>query len=121
MHCVVYVLREAGKKLPRDVVQSRPYPGWLFFGDDSRKFYPRAVARLFDTERTRVDVIEPLIHASIKKIENGGILIYGASEAVGYQQPDPPQVWWCMPAPPVEVTPPPHEYRTTPPSTVGAP
>ena len=59
MHCVVYVLREARRKLPPDVVQSRQYPGWLLFGRDTRKFYPRAVARLFETERTRVDVIEP--------------------------------------------------------------
>lgn len=97
MHCLVYVLRQAGVKLPRDVVQSRPYPGWLFYGNDSRKFYPRTVARLFESPKTRVDVIAPLIHAHVKKIENGGVLIYGATEAVGYRETDPPQVWWCMP------------------------
>lgn len=107
MHCLAYVLRQAGEKLPLEVVKSRPYPGWLFYGNDSRKFYPRTVARLFETAKTKVDVIEPLIQAHIKKIENGGILIYGADEATEYQQPDPPQVWWCVPRPPLEVTSPP--------------
>lgn len=38
---IVGKVREARGRhaLHRDVAPSRPYPGWLFFGDDSRKFY----------------------------------------------------------------------------------
>lgn len=99
MQCVVYVLRRAGKKLPLDVVKSRPHQGWLVLGDDSRKFYPRPAARLFSTHATRIDVITPIVQAHVIKIERGGILIFGQEEADERQAPDPPQAWWCMPGP----------------------
>lgn len=71
MHCVVYVLRRSGTKLPLDVVKSRPYQGWLIIGKDTRKFYPRPVARLFKTPTKLIDVIAPVVQAHVVKIERG--------------------------------------------------
>lgn len=97
MHCTVYVLRQAGMKLPRDVVPKLSVSGWLFMSQDSRKFFPQTTARLFRAPEILIDVIEPLVHAHVKKIERGGILIYGQQEQQSYQAPSVPQVWWCKP------------------------
>jgi len=90
-------MRQAGVKLPREVVPKLAVVGWLFMGQDLRKFYPQTTARLFRAAENPIDVIEPLVHAHVKKIERGGILIYGQEEQPGYQEPSTPQVWWCKP------------------------
>jgi len=97
VHCTVYVLRQAGAKLPREVVPKLSVVGWLCLGQDSRKFYPQTTARLFRTAEILIDVIEPIVHAHVKKIERGGILIYGQEQQQGYQTRNVPQVWWCKP------------------------
>lgn len=66
-------------------------------GQDSRKFYSQTTARLFRTAEVLIDVIEPLVHAHVKKIDQGGILIYGQEEQQAYQAPSAPQVRWCKP------------------------
>lgn len=107
MQCVVYLLRRAGQKLPSETVKSRPHVGWLFYGQDSRKYYPQLTARLFANSQLATDVIEPLVHANIKKVERGGILIYGQEEVHAYGAPHVPQIWWCMPGPLDDLTSPP--------------
>jgi hypothetical protein len=97
MRCTVYVMRQAGMKLPREVVPKLSVVGWLFMGQDPRRFYPQTTARLFRTAEILIDVIEPLVHAHVKKIDRGGVLIYGQEEQRGYQAPNVPQVWWCKP------------------------
>jgi hypothetical protein len=97
VRCTVYVLRQAGVKLPREVVSKLSVVGWLVMGQDSRKFYPQTTARVFRTAEILIDVIEPIVHAHVKKIERGGILIYGQEEQQAYQAPSVPQVWWCKP------------------------
>lgn len=90
-------MRQAGARLPLEVVPKLGVVGWLFLGQDSRKFYPQTTARLFQTSETLIDVIEPMVHAHVKKIERGGILIYGQEAQPGYQAPNVPQAWWCKP------------------------
>ncbi|MGJ7486917.1 hypothetical protein ACSFA2_16775 [Variovorax sp. LT2P21] len=93
----MYALRQAGMKLPREVVPKLSVVGWLFMGQDSRKFYTQTTARLFRTPEILIDVIEPLVHAHVKKIDRGGILIFGQEEQQAYQAPNVTQVWWCKP------------------------
>lgn len=99
MLCVVYLLRRAGEKLPAEVVKNRPHPGWLHFGQDSRKVLPQITARLFKDRTLTGDLIEPLIHAHVKKIERGGMLIYGQEESARSGAMPVPQIWWCVPGP----------------------
>jgi hypothetical protein len=95
--CLVYVLRRHGEKLPPDIVRSHPNAGWLYLGEDTRKFYPQVACRLFRDSKSEVDVIEPLICATVKTIKNGGLLISGQQEVrsnVTHRQ-----AWWCIPGP----------------------
>ena len=78
-------------------MKTRPNAGWLHFGQDSRKFYPQTTARLFQSNGVCIDVVPPLIHAHLKKIEAGGILLYGQEESEGYRLVPMPQIWWCIP------------------------
>jgi hypothetical protein len=97
VQCTVYLLRRAGQKLPSDIIKNRPHVGWLIFGQDSRRHYPQISARLFKNSRLESDAIEPLIHAHVKKVDRGGILIYGQEEVPAYGKPAVPQIWWCIP------------------------
>lgn len=97
MHAVVYVLRRSGEKLPPDVVKSRPYVGWLHWGQDSRKYYPQEAVRLFQRQGTEMDVVEPLAHPIMRKIDRGGMLITGTEEV--RNSITQRQAWWVVPGP----------------------
>lgn len=95
--CVIYVLRRAGEKLPAEVVRTRPHVGWLYLGQDERKFFPQVTARLYRDSKTEVDVIDPLICAHVKAIKRGGILIAGQNEVRSSMVER--QAWWAVPGP----------------------
>ena len=95
--CVVYVLRRNGHKLPIDVAKSRPTPGWLTLGPDPRVFYPRTVARLMASARGDTDLLEVLLHAHVRAIKGGGLLIHGQEAVPIYGAANVPQAWWCLP------------------------
>lgn len=95
MQCVVYVLRGDGAKLTREEVRARPAAGWLYFGQDTRKVYPSVSDRLFRSDRDQVDLLEPLLYASVKAIERGGILLVGKQEV--RSSVTQPQAWFCLP------------------------
>jgi len=95
--CVVYVLRRAGEKLPVETVRAHPAAGWLYLGQDTRKFHPQIAARLFRDSKSEVDVIEPLIHPQVKAIKNGGLLIVGLHEV--RSSVTVRQAWWVVPGP----------------------
>lgn len=97
MLCVVYVLRRTGGKLPVDVVRAHPHVGWLYLGRDTRKAFPQEACRLFRDGKTEVDVIEPLVHPSVKTIQRGGILIVGKQEVRSSVLDR--QAWWVVPGP----------------------
>ena len=96
MLCVVYVLRRKGEKL--DVVKHRPATGWLYFGQDTRKYYPQSCARLFKDSKSQVDVIAPIDHAHVRHIKGGGLMINGFQDGAGYQE-QLRQAWWVLPGP----------------------
>lgn len=103
--CTVYLLRRGGVKLPREDVLAVPFQGWLYFGRDTRKFYPSEVVRLFQDERALIDVVEPLMHPYLKKIERGGMLFRGSEEI--RSSVHEPQAWWVVPSGPAGATMPP--------------
>lgn len=105
MLCTVYLLRRGGLKLPREDVLAVPFHGWLYFGKDTRKFYPSEVVRLFQGERALIDVVEPLMHPYLKKIERGGMLFRGSEEV--RSSVHEPQAWWVVPSGPAGATMPP--------------
>ncbi|MCU4122212.1 hypothetical protein [Variovorax sp. N23] len=43
-----------------------------------------------------IEVIEPLVHAHVKTVERGCVLVCGQEEQVG-QAPNVTQVSWCKP------------------------
>ncbi|RYH18380.1 MAG: hypothetical protein EON54_27475 [Alcaligenaceae bacterium] len=84
-------------KLPLEEVHARPYSGWLYLGRDPRVTSPQEVVRLLRSERDQADVVEPMLHPLLRKIDRGGILLRGLEEVrSGVTQP---QVWWCLPGP----------------------
>lgn len=95
MLCVVYVLRRAGEKLPVDQVRAHPNAGWLYLGEDTRKFYPQTACRLFRDRKSEVDLVEPLINPTVKAIKQGGLLIVGQQEV--RSSVTTRQAWWCVP------------------------
>ena len=97
MHCVVYVLRQGGKRLPADVVKGRPYVGWLHFGQDARKAFPQEAISLVAPAKPDANVIEPMIHPRLKKIERGGMLFLGSEEV--RSSVTQKQAWWVIPGP----------------------
>lgn len=97
MWVVVYQLRRAGEKLPKEIVRARPAVGWLYLGRDTRKAYPQEVARLFEKSVNEVDVIEPLVFPVLKKIERGGMLLTGLQD--GGRPTMDRQAWWVKPGP----------------------
>lgn len=99
MLCVVYVLRREGRKLPAEVVRNRPAVGWLQLDQHPQKAYPERVARLLKSEGSDVDLVQMMVHAHVRRINRGGLLIFGQEEQTRYREPHLPQVWWCMPGP----------------------
>jgi hypothetical protein len=97
MLVVVYVLRRHGVKLPQEVVRSRPVPGWLSMRADTNQGLPTVTARLYRPENQLVDIVTPLINASVKSIERGGMMIVGDEE--GHSGVADRQTWWCLPGP----------------------
>lgn len=97
MLVVAYLLRRPGEKLPADEVRAHPVCGWLYLGQDTRKVYPSVAARLFRSDRDQVDLLEPLVYASVKKIERGGILLVGKEEV--RSSLTQAQAWFCVPGP----------------------
>ena len=55
--------------------------GWLYFGQDTRKYYPQTCARLFKDSKSEVDVIAPIEHAHVRHIKGGGMMINGCRTA----------------------------------------
>jgi len=97
MMCVVYVLRRAGKRLPLDVVKSKPHLGWLFMGQDARKDIPEQAVRLFRSRGQRDDVMAPIVHPRLAKIDRGGLLFIGLEEV--RSSVNQKQAWWIVPGP----------------------
>jgi len=71
--------------LPIETVKARPTTGWLYFGQDTRKYYPQSCARLFKDSKSQVDVIAPIDHAHVRHIKGGGMMINGFQDGAGYQ------------------------------------
>ena len=99
MFCVVYVLRREGRKLPPEVVRDRPAVGWLELDQHPLKAHPERVARLLEIKGSDVDLIQMIVHAHVRRISNGGLLIFGQEVRSTYGAPNVPQVWWCRPGP----------------------
>ena len=88
MTCVVYVLRRAGKRLPLDVVKSKPHLGWLFMGQDARKDIPEQAVRLFRSRGQRDDVMAPIVHPRLAKIDRGGAAFHRPGRSALQRQPE---------------------------------
>lgn len=90
MFCTVYQLRRNGQRLSPAEVKKTEIKGSLSFGPRGKS--PVVDARLSDNEGTDVLVLE---HASLVKIDRGGILLRGL-ERFGYSE-HVRQAWWCVP------------------------
>ena len=95
--CVTYVLRRNGQKLPTEIARARPVVGWLELGRDPVKCYPETIARLLKNEGTELELVTTLVHAHVRKISRGGLLICGQEVQLGYGAPNFPQAWWVKP------------------------
>ncbi len=91
MYSTVYQIYSRGVKLPKEEARANGVTGWLFLGQDSRKFYPQTTARLFQESHDEVDVLKPIVNARAL-IGKGGIMISGKLDIGEYQR------WWCVPA-----------------------
>lgn len=89
MFCTVYQLRRNGQRLSPAEVKLTEAKGYLRYCQ--RGGYPVHDARLSDAEGTEFLVLE---HATLLKIEKGGILFRGL-ERVGYNE-HVRQGWWCV-------------------------
>ena len=75
----------------------RSTPGWLTLGPDPRVFFPRTVARLLSNATGGADVLEILLHAHVKFIKGGGLMVFGQESPPVHNAPLVPQTWWCVP------------------------
>lgn len=94
MLVVAYVLRYHGEKLDGEIVRSRPVQGWLYLGPDMRKQYPADCARLFPSDGVESDLIEPMVHPSVRT-KRGGLLVRGLEEV--RSSVTRRQAWFCVP------------------------
>ncbi len=88
--CCVYQLRRDGQRLSPEEVKQTKALGYLTYG--KRGGHPVNDAKLRDSNG---DLLLEMEHATLAKIERGGILLRGM-ERVEYQR-HVRQAWWVLP------------------------
>ncbi|WP_225785495.1 hypothetical protein [Xenophilus sp. Marseille-Q4582] len=95
MFCTLYILRRDGKKLPVDEVRAAGIAGWLWMGQNPKLRFPRTDA-IFQPRQAGEHPLM-LQYAHVKRIEAGGIMIYGQDET-SPQNAYIRQTWWLVPS-----------------------
>lgn len=74
--------------MPTDEVKRYPNEGWLYLGQNEKR-HPEVDAILYRDQTKTLELLR-LKHAHVKKIDRGGVMLYGRDAHVEKHQP---QVW----------------------------